>query len=148
MPSLASSTVNTSSVKSVIKSVDKLASYCYAGRSALPVPRVASVTCRARAESSVTEAIKIDGIRRSYCNEFVCTSSPAMEETVRVRGARESDHVAQIVSRRRHGGEPFNGLSRRRLQEISQKNFRSRLRDSLQRFDTRTDCCEHGARMG
>ena len=38
---------------------------------------------RAESEESVEDALEVEEIDREYCNDFVCTSSPSVEETIK-----------------------------------------------------------------
>ena len=38
---------------------------------------------RAESEESLEDALEVEEIDREYCNDFVCTSSPSVEETIK-----------------------------------------------------------------
>lgn len=44
--------------------------------------RVSATAETRRAEDDVEE-LQVEGLRADYCDDFVCTSSPAVEQTVR-----------------------------------------------------------------
>ena len=55
------------------------------GRGALLLSAAMETTneTRQQAQQQQEEAMQIEGLRSDYCDDFVCTSSPAVEQTVR-----------------------------------------------------------------